>query len=163
MRNEERIEIAAAPERVFEWLVDRRLMARWCEALGRPASFADCLPADLAEMRQGYRAEVAGIARKSLTDPARVEVPTTFEVTVYEPPRRYGTRSRHPHAVARELYELEPTGAGTRLRYEREINYKGIARIGMLVAFLPRGGFRRWARDDLRGSLAKLKELAESG
>jgi uncharacterized protein YndB with AHSA1/START domain len=167
MRVKEEIEVAAPPEAVFEWLVDRRLMARWCEALGRPASFADCLPEDRSAVRVGYRATVAGVARTSFTSRETVKVPATYEVTEYDPPWRLATRSTHPHAKATEVYELERANRGTRLRLEREIDYDGLAKVGLLIGSVLRPsaglGFRRWVRKDARDSLEKLRELIEAG
>ena len=165
MRVDETIEISAPPSEVFEWLVDRRLMARWCEALDRPASFADCLPEDRSQVRAGYKVTVDSFARVSMTSTKTETVGATYEVTEYDPPRLYGSRSVHPHARTEELYELEPVGAGTRLRLERDIDYDGLAKVGLLIGTVLRPsagiGFRRWARKDAHDSLVVLKGLIE--
>jgi hypothetical protein len=72
-----------------------------------------------------------------------------------------------PHAKATELYELEPTGSGTRLRLDRDIDYDGLGKVGLVIGSILRPsagiGFRRWARNDARDSLVVLKRLIEEG
>lgn len=118
-------------------------------------------------MRAGYRADVDAVARTSMTSRQTERVTATYEVTEYDPPRRYGTRSVHPHAKVVELYELDPEGGGTRLRLERDFDYDGLAKVGLVIGSILRPsaglGFRRFLRTDTRESLQALKRLIEDG
>ena len=163
---DETIEIAAPPEEVFEWLVDRERVARWCVALGAPASFADSLPADRSEMRAGYSSETPVETRGGEYGQEVVQGTALMEVTGYEPPTSYATHSRHPDHDTRDTYTLEPTASGTSLRHQRTTEFTGMAAKGMEMAakFQPGGIniYEKYARDHFERSLQTLKELIEA-
>jgi uncharacterized protein YndB with AHSA1/START domain len=156
-RSEAAVEIAAPPERVFEWLADPALNGRW------HGTQIEWLPADRAALRRGYRSEEIEPLPDRSWNPTMRPAPTAVEVTRYEPPFAFDARFRHRFATTDVRHRLEPAGAGTRLRLETTWRYHGMTRLWMLVGRL-RGIRVSKAHGDAVGeSLAELKELVEAG
>ena len=150
-RSEASVEIAASPERVFEWLVDREKMAVWQQ------SPVEWLPDDRGELRAGYEGiEEVAIPTAGRAQPAGSEV----EVTIYEPPRRFEFISRNQAFEANAGYTLEAVGAGTRVHTFADTRYLGSTD---QLAEMPGVGerLRTMQQQGHEQSLARLKQLVE--
>ncbi len=153
-RSHAEIEIAAAPESVFAWLVERARHAEW------QRTSADWLPEDPAQLHAGY------VGTEVVASPGVMAGPAfAREVTVHdhEPPRRFASTSRGEDLEVASGYELEPTAAGTLVRAWSETT------LGAALRGIPLHGgaagadqnvFAQRAHED---ALARLKELAERG
>jgi uncharacterized membrane protein len=78
-----------------------------------------------------------------------------FLVLEDDPPRRLAISSEGGPARVRATFELEPDGDGTRVVFTLDVDLRGPTR-------LARGLFKTVAQRELRTSLQRLKELAES-
>ena len=107
------IEIAADPDRVFAHLADFRSHLRW-ESVRDGAGLVEL------EVLTGRPTETGTRFRSTGKDGSFVMRDESI-VTVFEPARRlrYETVSKAAGAVIlwRHKYEIEPTGAGTRVKY----------------------------------------------
>jgi carbon monoxide dehydrogenase subunit G len=78
-----------------------------------------------------------------------------FFVLEDDPPRRLAISSEGGPAKVRATFDLEPDGDGTRVNFRLELELRGPAR-------LARGFARGAAQREVRTTLRKLKEVAES-
>lgn len=154
--SEASVEIAAPPERVFEWLVDPARYSRWT------GTEVEWLPADRSALRRGYRGvEVEPLPDRAI-NPKMKPAPTDVEVTRYEPPLALDTRFEHRFATTDSSFRLEPAGAGTRIRLSSSWRYHGITRLwGLLIRLrgVDPGRAHREASEQL---LLELKRLVEA-
>lgn len=104
------IEIAAAPETVWQWLVDRKKFAQW--AGGDPT----WMPEDPAQIVTGYQG--AGTLRAP-----DGERPIEFTVTECEPCTRLAFKQTYAGGESTSAWELSGEGEGTRLSVEHETDY----------------------------------------
>jgi uncharacterized protein YndB with AHSA1/START domain len=110
------IDIDAPPQRVFEWIVDRKRVAKWAGA--EP----DYLPDDPAKLGAGYR----GTGSMAAPDGKR-EV--DFEVTGYEPPTHLAYRVSYDGGDAESTFTLTPSGEGTHLETSSDTEYAQMGKI----------------------------------
>jgi uncharacterized protein YndB with AHSA1/START domain len=155
-RSEASVEIAAPPERVFEWLVDPERYARFT------GMEPEWLPADRSALRKGYRGvEIEPLPNRTW-NPKMEPAPTEVEVMRYEPPFVFDSRFKHRFATTDSNYRLEATPTGTRIRLISSWRYHGMTRLwGFLIRLrgVDPGEAHREASEEL---LAKLKGLVES-
>ena len=78
-----------------------------------------------------------------------------FFVVEDDPPRRLAISSEGGPAKVRATFDLEPDGDGTRVNLTLDVELRGAAR---MAGRLAKGAAQR----ELKTSLQKLKELAES-
>ena len=155
-RSEAAVEIAAPPERVFDWLVDPELYSRWT------GTEVEWLPADRSQLRRGYRGVEVEPLPDGTVNPRMKPAPTEVEVTRFEPPFAFDARYEHRFATTDSRYRLEPVGPGTRIRLTSSWRYHGITRLwGVLIRLrgVSPGAAHGKASEDL---LRRLKELVES-
>ncbi|HEX6115744.1 MAG TPA: SRPBCC family protein [Solirubrobacterales bacterium] len=156
-RSEASVEIAAPPERVFEWLVDPGLNSRW------HGIEIEWLPADRGALRRGYRGVEVEPLPDSSINPRMRPAPTEVEVTRYEPPFAFDARFAHRFATAETRHRLEVSGIGTRLRLATSWRYHGLTRLWMVLARLRGVSFGKVHGEAVTESLRKLKGLVEAG
>ena len=155
-RSEASVEIAAPPERVFEWLVDPGLNGRW------HGMEVEWLPADRSALRRGYHGVEIEPLPDSTINPTMKPAPTDVEVTRYEPPLVFDQRFTHRFAVADSNYRLAPTPAGTRIRLTSSWRYRGWTRLWGLVIRLRGVDVGRKHRKAAEEMLTTLKGLVEA-
>ena len=138
------IGIAAPPVAVWSWLVERDKQKRWLR------DEIEWLPADLSELRAGYR----GTEIMQLPDgPSEARI----ELVEFEPPRRMVVRQEHAIFAARSLFVLDPRGGGTRVTSSVRIRYRSWQ---TWLGVLPVAPF--YSRV-VKGGLRDLKQLVEDG
>lgn len=139
MPSQERtVQIARTPEDVFAFLADARNDIQW-----RPTVV------DIAHQTgtgSGTR------YRQGLRGPGGSRIPADFEVTVYEPPSRFGFRATGSVKTTGE-YRLAPVDGGTAVTLRLDFKPSGLAR-----AFAPVVG--RTFEEEV-AALDALKELLE--
>ena len=57
------------------------------------------------------------------------DLPLTYEIVAYEPPRRLVLRAENATSVSEDTVEVEPRGEGSRLTYDARVELKGAARL----------------------------------
>jgi len=57
------------------------------------------------------------------------ELPLTYEIVAYEPPRRLVLRAENATSVSEDTVEVEPRGERSRLTYDARVELKGAARL----------------------------------
>ena len=135
IKTEAEIEIDAPPERVFEWITDRKKVAEWCGA------DPEYMPADRADLKVGYR----GKGHFQAPDgPREIQ----FEVTAFEPPTTFAYRDTYDGGDQTTTTTLEASGSGTRLRTTSDTDYAKTAMPAAAVAQL----------DKVPGPMRKLIE-----
>ena len=135
--------VAASPEAVFEWLVDREKQERWM------GDTIEWLPGDRSQLRAGYRGE------EIMKTPGRDTV-AQVELAEYDPPRLLVSRHSHEVFEATSRMELEEHGAGTRVKLKTAITYRELS---TWLKVLPIGPV--YSRV-VRQGLEKLKQLVEA-
>jgi uncharacterized protein YndB with AHSA1/START domain len=136
------IDIDAAPETIFPFLVEPDRLKRW---LG---GFVEARPLTDGPIGVGTR------SIDVIRDGSRVMEFET-EITSYEPPHAMTVRIRASGMEAASHYRLERWPSGARTLHRQEVRYRGVLRvIGPLVG----GMVRRKMADDLR----RLKEVVEA-
>jgi carbon monoxide dehydrogenase subunit G len=129
---EAEIEIARPPEEVYAVVSDLERGPEWQPSLVR------------VDVERGTEVRrIAGHERES-----------RFEVTRAEPPRLFEIVSHASPVRAWATFELEPAGAGTRVRLSLLLELSGALRFGGRMI---RGRAEREARDNLE----RLKQLLE--
>jgi carbon monoxide dehydrogenase subunit G len=83
------------------------------------------------------------------------ELHTTMEVTDFEPPRVFALRAVHGPVELSVRHELEPSGAGTRLRVIGDVE-------SHLLRGFAAGIVRRRAETQFRTDFDRLKRILES-
>ena len=135
MRAEVVVEIARPPEEVYAYLTDVSNLPRWQSGVH-------------AARREGSRIHES---RHMLGR----ELRTTLEIEEEDPPRVFALRALTSPVPFSVRHELEPSGAGTRLRVVGE----GDA--GMLPGFAA-GVMARRAEKQFRKDFERLKQLLET-
>lgn len=141
-----RIDIAAAPERVFDLMLDPHRLAEWVTIHRRVDS------ADLGQPRQGYKMRQTLVLRGA---PFKV----SWTLTQHERPREATWEGRGPGgSYARTSYKLSETDAGgTHFEYENEYKAPG----GLFGAAASRALVGGTSETEARQSLHRLKRLLE--
>lgn len=140
------IELNAPPERVFDVLMDPGCLERWVTAHREIAEAPDGPLAEGSTFKQKLR--VTGVSFK-----------VTWKVITLDRPRLAEWEGRGPGGSrARAVYNLEPSGRGTRFRYLNEWKLPG----GKLAAAAASAIGEDKARDEAERSLANLKALLET-
>ena len=133
MTLEESVEIAKPQELVYLLVRDLERAPEWQESL------------ESVDVQAGTEVRrVAGFRQEA-----------TFLVLEDDPPRRLAIFSEGGPATVRATFQLEPDGDGTRVVFTLDVELRGASR-------LAGGLFRSVAQRELRTSLRKLKEVAES-
>jgi len=57
------------------------------------------------------------------------DLPLTYEIAEFEPPRRLVLRAENATSVSEDTVEVEPHGEGSRLTYDARVKLKGAARL----------------------------------
>jgi carbon monoxide dehydrogenase subunit G len=129
---EEEIEIARSPEEVYAVVSDLERGPEWQPSLVR------------VDVERGTEVRrIAGHEREA-----------RFEVTRAEPPRLFEIVSHVSHVRAWATFELDPAGAGTRVRFSLLLELSGPLRFaGRMI--------RGRAEHEVRADLERLKELLE--
>ena len=133
MTLEDSVEIAKPQELVYSLVRDLERAPEWQESLESVDIHAG------TEVRR-----VAGFRQEA-----------TFLVLEDDPPRRLAISSEGGPAKVRATFELEPDGDGTRVVFTLNLELRGAKR-------LAGGLIRTVAQRELRASLRRLKEVAES-
>jgi carbon monoxide dehydrogenase subunit G len=140
-RSEHTIRIAATPSRLFAWLSEPELMARW---IGGLREFRPLDPEPGAGARATQVVELGG---------RRLEVRSVL--TRFEPGESLEARLTGKGFEVETAYRLEPDGDRTALHATVATRLHGLA--GRLLG----GVVDRGAQRKLEADLARLKELAE--
>ena len=144
MKVEREVSIAAAPEAVYEVIMDPRRLREWVTI---QVSLEDAPPGMLehgSELTQ--RLKLAG---------QRFTV--SWKVVENEPARRVVWSGRGPmRSKASVIYGLEPDGDGTRFRYANEFSLPG-GPLGRMAGPV----VRRVTAGELEDSLERLRALVE--
>jgi uncharacterized protein YndB with AHSA1/START domain len=143
-RNEHTVEIAAAPETVFPYLVDGERRLEWMGVLRESEKLTEGPPAPGSRWRDVF--EDHG---------QRIELEA--ELTEYEPGRRLVVRLRNRGFESTSTQALAEADGRTRLTTVIETEYKALA------ARLMAGVVTRHAQRQLEGDLARLKQIVEQG
>jgi uncharacterized protein YndB with AHSA1/START domain len=141
IRIELTVEIARAPEEVFELLSDIERLPEW------QASAVEA-------HTEGPLAEGSRVTEKRRR--LGREVDTELEVVAYEPPRRLTLRSLGGPVNFTVDHELVAQGGGTQLRFLAEAQPGGLLRLTEPV-------LARTAEQEFHRDFDRLKELLESG
>ena len=138
------MQIAAPPEAVWEWLVDREKQQAWMK------DDIEWLPADRSQLRVGYR------GREIMQTPGK---PTEcdIELTAYDPPRELRSENTHEMFTARSAFEISASAGGSRVTSSIRIRYR---KFTVWLRVLPAVPFYSRA---VKGSLVQLKGLIEGG
>ncbi len=140
------IELDASPEEVFDILMDPDRLGDWVTA-----------HREIAEPAVGSL-EVGSTFKQKLRVTG-VSFKVTWEVVCLERPRLAEWKGKGPGGSrARAVYELEPSGSGTRFKYLNEWRLPG----GKLAAAAASAIGEDRARDEAERSLTNLKRLLES-
>lgn len=131
------VEIARPAEEIFPWLVDPGRRLRWVSGLVSSQPLGD------------------GRYRESMQQAGR-HIEVTSTIVASEEPRHLAVRSVGRGVTAHGEHRLEPTAAGTRLTSSLDLQLGGLLRFAGGVA-------AGQAQRSLERSLARLKELLESG
>lgn len=137
------VDIARSPRQVFGYIADATHLPEWQPDV-RQAAFDQPTAVGVGTRGQEVR-HVMGADR-----------PITWEVTDYDPHRRYGVRGIDGPVRAHVTIDLTPStdGTGTHLQYGIDFEGHGI---GKLIAPLARKG----ARKDLKATLERLRRRLE--
>jgi uncharacterized protein YndB with AHSA1/START domain len=138
-----RLDIAASPASVFDFVADFRTMPKWYSAVQRVDRIDDA-------NGLGTRYEVH---RQLPGGPARNEV----EITAYESGREVTFTSLSGPTPFIYHYLIEPDGEATKLTLEGTISGAGLTGPAALLGPLAEGLFKRGMRDNLDA----LKEILE--
>jgi uncharacterized protein YndB with AHSA1/START domain len=138
-----RLDIAAPPASVFEFLADFTTMARWYSAVQR---------VDRIDGAGGLGTRYE-VHRQLPGGPARNEV----EITAYETGREVTFTSLRGPTPFVYRYLVEPDGDATQLTLEGTISGAGLTGPAALLGPLAEGIFKRGMRDNL----GALKEILE--
>jgi uncharacterized protein YndB with AHSA1/START domain len=137
------VDIALSPSQVFAYVTDPSHLPEW-QVDVRRASFDEPATVGVGARGQEVR-HVMGADR-----------PITWEVTDYDPHRRYGVRGIDGPVRAHVMIDLTPNTDGTRTHLEYGIDFEGHG-IGKLIAPVARKG----ARKDLATTLDRLRARLE--
>ena len=142
----ESIEIARSPDEIFAYMDQLERHGEWQTSLVSTKRETE------GPVRVGTRA----------TDVRRVpggrQQPITYEVTEYDPPRRFSFKGINGPVRPVGTVTIEPAGDGrSRLTLEMELQGHGL--LGLLVAPMARSQARREIPQDQQ----RLKERLESG
>jgi uncharacterized protein YndB with AHSA1/START domain len=141
-RVEREVEIDAAPDAVFPYLVDGALRRRWMGVLRETEELTDGPPAVGSRWRDVFE----DLGR-------RIELEA--ELAVYEPPRRLLVKLTSRGIEATSEQRLQPTGGRTRLTAVIETDYRtAAARVAGVI-------LTHRAQRQLEADLAALKGLVE--
>ena len=133
MTLEDSVEIAKPQELVFALVRDLERAPEWQESL------------ESVDVQAGTEVRrVAGFRQEA-----------TFLVLEDDPPRRLAISSEGGPAKVRATFQLEPDGDGTRVVFTLDLELRGASR-------LAGGLFKSVAQRELRASLRRLKEVAET-
>jgi uncharacterized protein YndB with AHSA1/START domain len=137
------VDIARSPRDVFGYIADATHLPEWQPDV-RQAAFDQPTAVGVGTRGQEVR-HVMGADR-----------PITWEVTDYDPQRRYGVRGTDGPVRARVTMDLTSNidGTGTHLEYSIDFEGRGI---GKLIAPLARKG----AGKDLAATLERLRRRLE--
>lgn len=102
-----KIDIAAPPEEVFEWLTDKDKLKAWSGVE------ATTMPDDPSELKVGY----TGKGTMAAPDGPR---PVEMEITAYDPPKTFGLTDTYAGGDSTVSYTLTPSGSGTTLEMHGE-------------------------------------------
>jgi uncharacterized protein YndB with AHSA1/START domain len=141
--------IDAAPERVWEVVSDVTRMPEWSPELRRLYPLA-------RDRRPRLGLTMLGINRRGLA-----VWPTTSKVVRLEPERAVAWKTRESGATW--TYELEPTGAGTRLTGRRDLPAYTLGTKLMAAAIGGAQGHDRELAEGIRTTLARIKAVVEAG
>ncbi len=152
-RSKSSVEVQAAPELVFEWLVDPGKTEEWLQ------TSTSWYPADRTELRVGYRASQS--MELPQMDGSIEAVETQIEVTAYDPPWEFASVNRNPLTETSAGYRLAEAEMGTRLEAWMETRYLGhYAGIMEMPAAAEQA--KRMQDEGLGQSLERLKSLVET-
>jgi uncharacterized protein YndB with AHSA1/START domain len=166
------IDIAAAPDVVFSWLVEPAKLTAW---LGASTGF----PEDPSELGVGYT-QTYGMPTASGQRDA------TFTITAFEPPHTLSSRLVYEGGDQLSTYRLTAHGDGTRIELLADTDWGAMdmaaveaslaavpaeqqetvrAQLAQMQAQLAAGAFDESTKVQLQqsldGSMAKLKQLVE--
>jgi uncharacterized protein YndB with AHSA1/START domain len=137
------VDIARSPREVFGYIADATHLPEWQPDV-RQAAFDQPTAVGVGTLGQEVR-HVMGADR-----------PITWEVTDYDPQRRYGVRGTDGPVRARVTMDLTPNIDGTGTHLEYSIDFEGHG-IGKLIAPFARKG----AGKDLAATLERLRRRLE--
>ena len=144
IRGKASITIAAAPEAIWEWLVDREKQKRWMK------DDIEWLPADRSALRAGY---VGTEIMRMPHGPSEARI----ELLEFDPPRRMVVSQQHDLFRARAVFELSPGSGGTRVTSSVRIRYRSLKTWLGVLPIVPFYG------RVIKNGLKELKQLIEEG
>ena len=136
------IDIAATPEAVFTWLIERDKQERWM------GDTIEWLPSDPSQLRAGYR------GTEIMQTPGR-PTEAQVELTAYDPPRELAAAHEHELFRSQARFRLTGAGSGTNVESSIRIRYRSLKVWLQVMAVAP-----VYSRA-VRGSLEQLKQLVE--
>lgn len=144
MKVERKVDIAAAPEEVYDLIADPRRLADWVT-----------IHDDLLDAPSGGLTEGAKLTQCLRLAGRRFKV--HWKVVESDRPRRLVWEGRGPvRSHAKVINELEPTAEGTRFSYTNEFDLPGRA-LGRMAGPV----VRRATAGELEESLQRLRKLVE--
>jgi len=144
IRGKASIDIAAPPDAIWEWLVDRDKQKAWMK------DEIEWLPVDTSQLHAGYRGtEIMQFPQ----GPSEARI----ELVEYEPPRRMVAKQEHEWFSSRATFELSAAGAGTRVVSSVRIRYRSFKTWIQLLPIVP------FYSRVIKTGLKDLKQLVEGG
>ena len=140
------VDIARNPPQVFGYIADATRLPEWQPDV-REAAFDQPAAVGVGTRGQEVR-HVMGADR-----------PISWEVTHYDPHRRYGVRGIDGPVRAHVTIDLTPTTDGTGTHLEYGIDFEGHG-IGKLIAPLARAGTRKDLAAILEGLRRRIEEAS---
>jgi uncharacterized protein YndB with AHSA1/START domain len=142
MHIEKTEDIARSPEEVWAFIADARNDPRWCHKVDSVEQIAGEGPGPGAKYRVLHRPR-----------PRKPPSELIMEVVEYDQPRRLRWREEDEDGVFDVVYQLEPSGSGTRLSQIDDIDWK-ISKLAFPIA-------RMMVSRDMSRQLASLKRTLE--
>lgn len=141
------VEVAAAPEKVWQVVSDVTRMPEWSPELRRLVV--------IGSPKQGEGARMLGINRRGWA-----VWPTTSRVVRFEPHKAVAWKTRESGATW--TYELEPTGSGTRLTGRRDLPGFTVGTKVMAPLIGGAEGHDGELADGIRTTLERIKATVEA-
>ncbi|MFN8218424.1 MAG: SRPBCC family protein [Solirubrobacterales bacterium] len=110
------VESARSPEETFAYMAEFANVQEWDPTVVEARALQEGEPS----LGSRFFVRVHWLGR---------DLPLTYELTEYEPPRRLVLRAENSTSVSEDTVEVEPGATGARLVYDARVELKGAARL----------------------------------